>query len=76
VHADDRQPPVGERGDDLRVHRDERVDEVALGRAGAVEQGLIEIRQRDAVALLVGLAHVPTLRAEPAVTMRRCATSR
>ena len=36
------------------MHGVEVVDQVALGRAGAVEQRLIEVRQRDAVPFLAG----------------------
>ncbi|WAX56697.1 hypothetical protein M6B22_19525 [Jatrophihabitans cynanchi] len=48
--ADDRQRPVAEGLDDLRVKRVEVVDEVALGGLGTVEQRLVQVGERDAVA--------------------------
>ena len=50
VHPDHRQRPVLEHRDDPVAHRVEVVDEVALGRVGAVEQRLVEVGQRHAVA--------------------------
>ena len=60
VHADHRQRPVAQLGQDAVGHRVEVVDEVALGRAGPVEQRLIEVRERDAVPFLAG-GHPPFL---------------
>ena len=54
MHADHRQRPVAEHGQDAVRHGVEVVDEVALRRAGAVEQRLIEVGERDADVLVVG----------------------
>ena len=74
MHADHRQRPVLEHRDDAVAHRVEVVDEVALGRVGAVEQRVVEAAQRDALALFLrtrvtGSRHVPrnaTAHHEPA----------
>ena len=50
VDADHRQRPVLEHGDDAVAHGVEVVDQVALGRVGPVEQRLVEVGQRHAVA--------------------------
>ena len=48
-----------EDGEDAIGHCVEVVDEVPLGRVGVVEQGLVEVGERDPVALLglAGLGH-------------------
>lgn len=51
MHTDHRQRPVEEHRDDLPGDGVEVVDEVTLGRPGTVEERLVEICQRDAVAL-------------------------
>ena len=52
-HPDHRQRPVAQLGEDPVVHAVEVVDEVTLGRAGAIEQRLVEVGQLDPVARLV-----------------------
>jgi len=50
MDADHRQRPVRQPGDDPVADRVEVVDEIALGRLGAVEQRLVEVGESDAVA--------------------------
>ena len=50
MDADDRQRPVLEHREDPIPDGVEVLDQVPLRRAGAVEQGLVEVRQRDALA--------------------------
>ena len=49
-----RERPVGQHGDDSPGDGVEVVDEVPLGRPGAVEERLVEVGQSDAVPLLRG----------------------
>ena len=53
MDADDRQWPVLEHGDDPVTDTIEVLHQVPLRRASSVEQGLVEVRQRHALAGLV-----------------------
>ncbi len=73
AHADHRERPVPQPGQDPVPHRVEVVDQVALGRLGAVEQRLVEVGQRDTGpgAVLPALAHrSPSLRSVGASRLR------
>ena len=48
------------------MDRVEIVDEIALRRAGVVEQRLIEIRERDSVAFLAARRHLAPAASIPA----------
>ena len=50
MDADDRQWPVLEDGEDPIPDTVEVLHQVTLRRAGAVEEGRVQVRQRDAVA--------------------------